>query len=261
MSALRTMRHKAGTIVATALVVALALAALPGIAAAAPVTDWSMLSVGYLGTGTSPVLIVAGELPAGTKLPATVEVAVPQGSTIAWFGELSGSEGNVDDLSAKYALARTENGYDVYSATLTKYLKFQIEAENGAFFAADADGHQAASLSYIPVCNATMALIGAEIPTGFAPASAGATALGTGIAGGTVYGTTANNVKAGDTMSLDIAYAASAATPGTGSTGSTSGSPINTILIVLAIAVTVVVVALVAVLMARRMGAATEEDE
>ena len=255
------MSRKASTIVATVLVAMLAFAAIPGIAAAAPVTDWSMLSVGYLGNGTSPVLIVAGELPAGTKLPAQIEVAVPQGSTIAWFGELSGSEGNVDDVASKYSLTRTENGYDIYTATLTKYLKFQIEAENGTFFTADADGHMAASLKYVPICNATMALIGAEIPTGFAPSTAGPTALGTGISGGTVYGTTSNNVKAGDVMSLDIAYAASAATPATGSAGSTSSSPIKTILIVLAVAVTVVVVVLVGVLMARRMGAATEEDE
>ena len=262
MSSTATRATIARATVAVALLASLMVAAVPGVAQAAPVKDWSMLSVGYLGTGVSPVLIVAGELPAGTALPAQVEVAVPTGSKVVWFGELSQSEGTSDDIAATYTLARTENGYDVYQATLTKYLTFQIEAENGTFFTADADGHLAASLRYVPICNATMAIIGAEIPTGFAPATAGPAALGTGVAGGTVYGTTLNNVVAGTEMALDIAYVASASTPTGGqATGSTPGSTLNTVLMALAIAVTVAVVALVGVLISRRMGAAPEGDE
>ncbi|MCL2537753.1 MAG: hypothetical protein FWE51_05715 [Coriobacteriia bacterium] len=70
-----------------------------------------------------------GFLNPDTPLPATIEIAVPEGSSIIWFGEISGGPitGDTNFDPEDPAIKRTENGFDIYTATLTEHRQAQIE--------------------------------------------------------------------------------------------------------------------------------------
>ncbi len=71
------------------------------------------------------LMIVSGELPESTKLPAAVKLSAPSGSTVQWAGEILGGDVSADP-TVKYEVA-TEGDSDVYSFTLAQSRIGQVE--------------------------------------------------------------------------------------------------------------------------------------
>jgi len=86
---LRVLRSFAAT---TMLLVAL-FCASTALAAPAP---WQRVDVILHAEESGGVMLVSGELPPGTKLPAEAELSVPAGSTLLWTGEILGGATSED---------------------------------------------------------------------------------------------------------------------------------------------------------------------
>ena len=72
---------------------------------------------------------VIGFLNPEVELPATVELAIPAGSEIIWFSEVSGGLLADDPEFTEPFNLRTESGFDIYTVTLEHYHSVQIEYE------------------------------------------------------------------------------------------------------------------------------------
>lgn len=251
LSTVRHHRRSRATVLFATVILALAMVAGPATAGAAElVTNYKLLSVGFLGNAQGQVIIVGGQLPDGTALPAVVELGVPQGATVDWMGELAGGESNEADIAADYKLDRTENGYDIYTATITKFPNFQIEATIPSVFVADATGAMAANVKYVSTNNAAEVHIGAEVPTGYSPVNAAMlTSFGGGL-NGTVWGNSSTNYVAGTELTLAVSYAAAPAAAGGGAATGSSG----TVWLVVALMVTALFGGLIFFFTIRRMG-------
>jgi len=70
---------------------------------------------------------VIGFLNMTVELPAKVEIAVPQGSEILWFSEISGGPVANDPEFRDQQPTRTENGQDIYTVVLEHFPIVQIE--------------------------------------------------------------------------------------------------------------------------------------
>lgn len=110
--------------------------------------------------------LLAGRLPIDTSLPATFEIAVPEGSRIIWFGEVSGGPRDDDRSFTEPHSVRTESGFDIYTAT-TNELRIQIEylLDEDPFEALGAGNHLY-RLSYTPLHDAESLLMAAYLPPG-----------------------------------------------------------------------------------------------
>jgi hypothetical protein len=124
---------------ATMVVAALALAlAVPLAAVASPLAnlDFTLL-VTSQGTG-NPLLLVAGQLPEGTQLPAELVLPVPEGSVVEWSGEIIGE--TIDEDEAVPATIETRDGVTVAVLTMTQSRLGQVEVSfPGATVPAESD--------------------------------------------------------------------------------------------------------------------------
>lgn len=213
--------------------------------AATKITNFASLSVGVIGSGSESVMIVTGTLPQEAQLPATVELAVPKGSAILWFGEVDTGESNGDfEIDKK---VRTEGNWDIYTTTATKFKRVQVEVTpTQSYLNLDANGAGLATLPYAPANDVGTLQLGVELPTTakFTP-KANYEDLGKGMTG-QVYGTTFTNVKAGAESKAEFQFtnvlneAQSAATKG----GSTSTLIIVlVVLLVAALGVLIIIMA------------------
>ena len=208
------------------------------------------LNVGFLGSGMSPMLIVSGTLPDSVTLPAEVEVAVPEGATVAWFGELAGTGNHADDPQREYELDRTEDGWDIYRSTVTEFRSFQIEASVSPVFTETGDGSATGTVRYVPVMSAETAFVGVEVPAGSTPTStAGFTLLGQGL-NGEVWGQPVTPFEAGQEATFEFAYGPGGSGPGSASDGNTS-----TVITILVVGAVAILMGLVGYAVYRRMGA------
>jgi hypothetical protein len=72
-------------------VVAVALAlAVPLAAVASPLASLDFTLLVHVAGHGDPLLLVAGQLPEGTQLPAELVLPVPEGSVVEWSGEIVG---------------------------------------------------------------------------------------------------------------------------------------------------------------------------
>jgi hypothetical protein len=195
----------------------------------APAT-WQTIDVTLHAEQAGGVLIISGDLPESTKLPAEAELAVPSGSTVQWIGEILGGPPSADP--ALQYTKTTVGGNDVYRFTMTKAKIAQLEIETPAGAVFDGSNYSSAitwtASQSVPEVNMALRLpAGAEIVT----PTAGA-ALTPGDTGYTYYTKTITNVKAGDKLDLSAGYtapavaagapgAAGGVTPATSSTAST----------------------------------------
>jgi len=115
------------------------------------------------------IVIIGGTLDESVPLPATVEVAVPAGSPVFWFGEVGGSgDPALDprfpgDLSQ---MRRTEGDLDIYTAVMTTYHNMQIEYRlNHNPFSQGPDGPTIA-LEYTPLQDVRELRLAAALPPG-----------------------------------------------------------------------------------------------
>ena len=115
-----------------------------------------------------PIVIVGGTLPEGTVLPATIEVAVPAGSPVFWFGEVGESGDPAQDprFPSDHYTMRTEGDFDVYTAVMTHYLDMQIEYRLSPSPFSRGGGDLYVSLEYTPWQDVDMLQLAAALPPG-----------------------------------------------------------------------------------------------
>lgn len=195
--------------------------ASPAVAAAA---DWQSVDVILHADEQQPMLLVSGSLPAGTQLPAEVELAVPAGTQVLWIGEILGGPVSADP-QVQY-VKRTEGEMDIYAFTLTESLTAQIEAE--ALRPGTADGVSFSStIRWTAWRDLAEVHIAQRLPQGttIGQKADGAT-MEPGAPGYTYYAKTVSNPRAGDVIELAFTYtpgAAPAPTTSTAGSGASSG--------------------------------------
>jgi len=72
-------------------------------------------------------IAVIGFLNPEVELPAIVELAIPAGSEVIWFSEVSGGPIANDPEFTEPFNMRTEHGFDIYTVTLEHYHSVQVE--------------------------------------------------------------------------------------------------------------------------------------
>jgi hypothetical protein len=110
----------------TTVIVALVLAlAVPLTAVATPLASIdATLLVRSQGTG-NPLLLVAGQLPEGTPLPAELVLPVPEGAVVEWSGEILG--GTAEDDAETPATIEVRDGVTVAVLNMSQSLIGQVE--------------------------------------------------------------------------------------------------------------------------------------
>ncbi len=202
---------------------------------AAP-TGWEQMDVTRHYGQDGGVLLVSGELPAATTLPAEAELSVPAGSQLQWIGEILGGASS-EDPELTYTKT-TVGASDIYRFTLTKSRTAQIEVPAPGAQPFDGSTYTS-SLTWVATQEVPSVRMNLRVPQAAKIASPSPdAALLPGDSTYSFYSKTFKNVKAGDTLDLAVAYSLPAA--GTASTGaaapagSNSAVPIMLVLLVLA---------------------------
>jgi hypothetical protein len=211
---------------------------------------WELVDVTVHDDETTPVMLVAGQLPEGTALPADVELSVPSGSQLQWVGEILGGP-PAQDPEATYKVEK-RTGLDVYTFTLTKARRAQLEVIAPKAVMSDGTTSKV-SLKWVPSQDVPEVRLSMLIPTGariVTPAQGASTVPGG--SGGSYYTRVVRGVKAGAPISLAFAFTAPAvAAPQTVPGAASQNGPVAGIVLTVAL----VLAALVAVAIVRRIGA------
>lgn len=235
------MLRLARTLVATALF-AVALAT-PLVAVAAP-ASWQTIDVTLHSEESGGVLLVSGQLPSSTPLPAQAELAVPAGTQLQWIGEILGGP-PASDPALTYEKSTVDSA-DVYRFTLTKSRIAQAEVVDPGFLASNGTDYDA-SLKWTPTQPVAEVTLRVRIPSSaqVVGTSEGAS-LTPGEAGYAYYGKTVKDVKAGQPLDLAFAYKVVVAPSSAGSPAG-QGSDSTAVAIISALALALLVLAGVAV--------------
>jgi len=204
-------------------------------ALAAPVASWESISLNVGSSSNESVLIVAGVLPESAKLPATVELAVPTGSTLQWAGELLGGDA-ADDLEVATTTSQRD-GQDIYTFTLTKSRNAQIEVASASPVTVNGDV-STVTFSQSAWADVPSAGVAIQIPvsarlTEPATTTAGLTAGPTGYQ---YYQQEFTKVKKGDPLAVSFSYTLGTTSPGAATTSGTGGPLVPIILVAIALA-------------------------
>ena len=198
-----------------------AIFALTASTALAAPTAWEAVHVTLHPEQTGGVLMVSGDLPSTSALPAEVELAVPSGLQSQWIGEILGGDPSADP-AVQYTRT-TAGASDVYRFTLTKSRTAQIEVRTATVQRVDGT-----TLSPSLVWTSTQAVpevrMSVRIPQGsrVVTESAGAT-LQAGESGYQYYTKLVSAVKPGDRLELTFSYTApTVAVPAAGGTAGAS---------------------------------------
>jgi len=220
------MRHPFRTLFVAAMFAMVLSSASVALAKSA---TWQRVDVALHAEQTGSVMLVSGELPASTRLPAAAELAVPAGSDIQWIGEILGGDSSADP-TLKYTKT-TGKGTDVYRFTLTKARTAQIEILSPTAVPFDGTTY-APSVAWISSQDVPEVRLTVRIPLGaqVTKAASGA-AVEAGPAGFSYYSKSSTNVKAGDALALDFAYAAPLAAASAAKAGSASSDPTTGLLV------------------------------
>lgn len=91
------------------------------------ITPFGKLYYMEMKTGGRWIAIVGGDLPPGTEFPATIELAVPAGVTVRFFGMLC-AQSTIEENAFPYPYKmRTVGDFDIYTATLYSGYDVQLE--------------------------------------------------------------------------------------------------------------------------------------
>lgn len=215
------------------LTVVLVLTASAAAFAAEPV-NWERVEITLHDDPAGGVLLVTGQLPEKTKLPADVALAAPAGLELQWAGELLG--GPADQDPAVEPKVTRVGDMDVYSFRLTKARMGQIEVLVPDAYVAGATGN-AAVVKYVATTDIPEVAVSVRVPSGaqIKEPVAGAE-LVQGPQGYGYYQRTVSKVKAGDDLGMAFAFTGGAAqVPSAAApvTGGGSDSWIYVVLVVL----------------------------
>ena len=177
------------------------------------ITPFESLIYKVMQTNNHWIVIVGGTLPETATLPATIEVAVPTGSPVFWFGEVGESGDPAQDprFPDDQRSMRTEGNLDVYTAVMTTYRDMQIEYRlNHNPFSQGPDG-PTISLEYTPWQDVAELRLAAALPPGSAVLATDVEFLGFGPGEtpdqrSAAFARIFTDVSAGETFSTEITY-------------------------------------------------------
>lgn len=198
------MRMTASRLVATILTALTALIS-PALAAAAP-APWARMDVTLIEEGGQTILLVAGELPTSTPLPAEVALPLPKGAVLQWAGELIDPSGQNDiELEPR---KREQGDVDVYTMRLTRSHVAQVEGLIGRVTARDGDA-MVTALAWTPIADVPEIRISARVPAGARivnarPEEAARLIPADGM--WSYFSRTVENVRANEPVTLTFAY-------------------------------------------------------
>jgi copper chaperone CopZ len=182
-------------------------------------------------------------------------MTMPQGSRIAWAGEVLGGPLE-NDPTVEPVIEHGENGYDIVSLTLTKALRAQVELTAPGILVQDGT-HRSLRIGYLPVDEVGTVSVAALVPAGgvIETATPGAT-TSPGPSNGTIVALETSAVP-GAEVTLDIRYT-QAARPASTTTGGASNA---TSILIIALVVAAFVFVLVMANKRAKRTAIAEEDE
>ncbi len=189
-----------------------------GAGASAGAPAWTYVDIGVENEEPGgPFCLVAGELPTATPLPQAVELAVPASSTPQWVGEIYPSNTALD-AQLPYKVSR-RGTMDVYSLTLAGSRLGQVEALVPSLITVSGSNYVVA-LNWVAPGPAVTCRIAVTLPSNAEIVTADEGAL-TAIdsQGGKHYYRLVENVKTGDTVSLNFTYTAPTTTTETSASG------------------------------------------
>jgi flagellar basal body-associated protein FliL len=194
-----------------------------------------------------PLFIVSGTLPENTPLPATVNLAIPEGAQVVWAGEIAGGD-VANDPKVEYELLETKDGWDIYALTAKAHRTVQIEANLAAPFQNISGNEGSVNFVYIPATDADELKIGAETPANIVDydKKPGYEVFGTGGTNGMVYGPQITNAKAGEEYTAAFSFVTMAAGSNAGS--SASGDSMTAVIVVLVLLTVAVIGALLVII-------------
>lgn len=151
---------------------------------------------------------VMGILYPDVELPATVQIAVPEGVDVYWFGEVP--EGGVNPESVPFPGAlepRTADGMDIYTAVVQNSHTVQIEFYLEGFPVRSLpNGNHSIQIEYTPLDDVGVMRLAAFIPAGSVVQSPGAEYMATSPTGDIAYAYSFIDIEAGQRLSFDIEY-------------------------------------------------------
>ena len=204
---------------------------------------------------TTFIAAATGFLDPDIELPVTVEIAVPAGSSLIWFGEPSWDGPITADPRFEEPFnMRTEDGLDIYTVTLENYPQVQIEF-NLAFspVAELADGTQALRMEYTPLTELQALRFLTNLPIGSEVLDENINLYGFNEENEPQFGYTFRNTRAGEMYTITVLYQGDGAHSETG--------VIDGLLITAAILLVCLAVVLALVFITKRRRAANEEWE
>ena len=237
-----------------------ALIVLPVSAIATPeeelqeVTPFEAMTLVVRRLPTTYIAAATGFLDPDIELPVTVEIAVPAGASIIWFGEPSGGPITDDPKFDEPFDLRSEDNLDIYRVTLENYPQVQIEY-NLAFspVAELADGSQALRMEYTPLTELQALRFITNLPIGSEVLDENIEFFGLNEENEPQFGYTFRNTRAGEMYTITVLYQ--------GDGAHSESGVIDGLLITAAIVLCCVAVVLVLVLVTKRRRAANEEWE
>ena len=204
---------------------------------------------------TTFIAAATGFLDPDIELPVTVEIAVPAGSSLIWFGEPSWDGPITADPRFEEPFnMRTEDGLDIYTVTLENYPQVQIEF-NLAFspVAELADGTQALRMEYTPLTELQALRFLTNLPIGSEVLDENINLYGFNEENEPQFGYTFRNTRAGEMYTITVLYQGDGAHSETG--------VIDGLLITAAILLVCLAAVLALVFITKRRRAANEEWE
>jgi len=150
---------------------------------------------------------VIGFLNPEVELPATVELAVPAGSEITWFSEISGGPIADDPEFTEPFNMRTESGFDIYTVTLEHYHSVQIEYELGYNPVTQlSDGVYSIQMQYTPIADLPILRLMTNLPTETTIQDPSVEFMGEDEAGNLIFFRFYTDISAFQTVQDEITY-------------------------------------------------------
>jgi hypothetical protein len=248
--------------IAVLAVVFASVLSVAGLAHAAPVR-FETVDITLHSEESGGVMVISGDLPAATALPAQVELSAPTGAPLIWIGEILGGP-IAEDPQLEYTKT-TPKGADVYRGTLTQARTAQLEVETAG--AQSTDGvNYTVSLAWPSSFDVAEAVLIVRVPASaqITQESTGAT-LYPSDASYAFYSKTVKNVKAGDKLEMAFSYSAAPVSAQPAAAAPVSGSD-TVVLLVLVLGLVAGIVLIVVAVAVRgttrpRAQAADDDDE
>lgn len=206
------------------------------------------------------IAIIAVRLPEDTELPATVRLPIPEGTTIDWAGEISGSDPSADP-GRKYEIKEGDGG---------KYAEFEVTTSRDAQIEVSglklsvSDGVTTAKFVHVSSAPASQTSFSIRLPAGKEPVSTSPEKAGphsTNGVGESLYPLMPMVMEPGESVNVAVSYRAAGGQVAAPAPTARTGGSGNGLIIALLIALAVAAAALVAAVLVQRGRVAGDVDD